>query len=265
MKKIFTSILIIIASIAILTGCVTNNSNESQTDLSQETNLSSQETDSAKVTEETTTETRGGYGGDYTSIFYEREFIPLFYFGASADYFEENGTEIFLEWVDRQENSKNDPNRPCLTLLDFIHEYDVSKEAFARVAEENPTIQITPEEIDILFSDDLRAIRETFVASWAIYADGEIYTPEKLHSLSFEEMQDLGITKDMISQKIPEWESWLGQTTFLKYMLDICEANDIEYTLEYYTDGFDDNHFCIIPEGKYGPSVYKNYFTTQAE
>ena len=56
--------------------------------------------------------------------------------------------------------------------------------------------------VDALYSNDETRIKEAFVSPYAIFKNGEIYTPEWLDTHTLEEFNEVGITLEDIVNKI---------------------------------------------------------------
>jgi len=149
----------------------------------------------------------------------------------------ENGNEIVSEWLNKEfnfSNTEGDWKKP-FSIIDFVKHFNIKKEDFIEMHKQYSP-RYTEEEINALFSDKITDVYEALANPNAIYANGVIYTPQKLDLMTFEEMKNCGITEADISERIPLWSENFKNSDFVADMVKICKENNIEYEVTELTE-----------------------------
>ena len=114
----------------------------------------------------------------------------------------------FLAWIERCESIDDDVRIPeDFSLLAFIKDFNITKEQFKTAHSQLYEPVFTDEEIDVIYSDDKRLLAQTFVHPNAILVDDEIYTPYWLSCHTLDEIEDAGITLEMLEEKYQGWNT----------------------------------------------------------
>lgn len=256
MKKIISAILCVCVLTAFLAACDSDKDKPSQTSGTEAVTAS--ETESAAVND--------GIGGSDKTLYYMGKYRRDFYgidtsFNALVG---ENGNEIVGEWLNTEYNFSNtegDWKKP-FTILDFIKEFNINKEDFAKANGELYSPRYTDEEIDVLYSDDIQQIYKTFLSPDAFYINGKVYTPQMIHGLSLDEMKAIGITESDITEKMSIWGHDLKYTQFYSDMVELCKENNIEYEV---FDWSDDTTAIEDDYSRWTPETLEAYFTEQPD
>ena len=126
-------------------------------------------------------------------------------------------------------------------LLGIIEYFNIPKEKF-------PVDKfLTQERVDALYSKDRSKIKEAFVSPYAIFKNGEIYTPEWLDTHTLEEFNEVGITLEDIVNKIEnDWcifdyeyyglnkdrlRPGMYMELFVCNMRKLCRDNGVSFTV----------------------------------
>ena len=216
MKKVIY-VLTVLLVIGILAGCNSTDvpaapDKESSTaDTSVDTDIGKTTaaevgSNSAQITEkapETAAEsnTAGGVGGavpDWYRLKYNDEY-------GSVDINDFEGiftSDDFNQWLITEHGYSETLSSANAEIFDFLPEliryFNIPKEKFPIGGGSG----YTQEMADALYSNDQNKINEVFVSPYAIFKNGEIYTPEWLDTHTLEEFNEVGITLEDIVNKI---------------------------------------------------------------
>ena len=161
-------------------------------------------------------------GGDSNSWFYEK--FNLKSSTISGEWFDELG-ETVSDWCEKYDREKKsgrlDTTYP--PLVKFIKECNITKETCVKVMEQmrineemtglNPPIHLTEEEINVIYSGDIKQINKTFVSEYSIYANGKIFTPEWLVNHTAKDYRREGITYGQLKEKVDKYYTRLLEGT----------------------------------------------------
>ena len=188
---------------------------------------------------------------DVSKINYPYKFY-LEFSGVDTNFNHPYGTvdEEYDEWLEERFNytgTVEEPNDVMVcTVLHLVRDFNVPKEEFERVNEKvyplyGPTY--TQQEIDALYSDDIADFYREFKNPCAILVGDKVYLPQMLEDLTMEELKELGITEDIIGEYMNgEWGVCAYGTVFYTKMMELCDNNNIEYTVS-------DNYLEMVERG----------------
>ncbi len=128
----------------------------------------------------------------YTFLFYG---VPS-YFGELVE-----DNTIYDQWVDSFEWSKRGEKRSMweATLLAGVEELNIPKDAFLKINSETGYI-FTEEQINALYSGDIKEVNRCFANKYSLVVDGEIYSLEWLATHSASDYKKHGIEyEDLIA------------------------------------------------------------------
>lgn len=145
----------------------------------------------------------GGFEGMYNRRKYRLELYLI-----ESIYSDLVDQDEFVAWVERRESIDDDVRIPeDFSLLTFIKDFNITKEQFKTAHSQRYEPAFTDEEIDVIYSDDKRLLAQTFVHPNAILVDDEIYTPYWLSCHTLDEIEDAGITLEMLEEKYQGWNT----------------------------------------------------------
>lgn len=109
----------------------------------------------------------------------------------------------FSAWINKytQKERASEERIPPLTILEFVTEFDISKDQLLSViAEDNdPSWTITREDVDVIFSGDMELINKTFINEYSVLHNNKIYTPEWLYNHTTAEYMEAGLSNEEVS------------------------------------------------------------------
>lgn len=109
----------------------------------------------------------------------------------------------FSAWINKytEKERASEERIPPLTILDFVMEFDISKDQLLSViAEDNdPSWTITREDVDVIFSGDMELINKTFINEYSVLHNNKIYTPEWLYNHTTAEYMEAGLSNEEVS------------------------------------------------------------------
>ena len=140
-------------------------------------------------------------GGDWLRD-YTQEYVLRFE-NLTSDILELVPRNDFTAWLNNHHEAKlaSEERIPPLTVLDFVMEFDISKEQLLSViAEDNdPSWTITREDVDVIYSGDMELINKTFINEYSVLHNNKIYTPEWFYEHTASEYIKAGFSDDEIS------------------------------------------------------------------
>ena len=109
----------------------------------------------------------------------------------------------FTAWINQHTEKvrESEERIPPLTILEFVTEFDISKDQLLSViAEDNdPSWTITREDVDVIYSGDMELINRTFINEYSVLHNNKIYTPEWLYEHTTAEYIEAGLSNDEVS------------------------------------------------------------------
>lgn len=140
------------------------------------------------------------------------------------------GQEKFEEWLS-QFKSYNNPNGRDLwevNLSNAVIELNYPKEAFI---EANKGIVYTDEQIEAIYSGDLKLINRVFVNRNALLVDDEIYTADWLASRTAKDYEEAGISDEVLSDYLNKIDKLQFKDEYLSIKGSLKKAKkDKSYT-----------------------------------
>ena len=148
-------------------------------------------------------------GGDWLHD-YTQEYVLRFE-NLTSDILELVPRNDFTAWLNNHHEEKlaSEERIPPLTVLDFVMEFDITKEQLLSViAEDNdPAWTITREDVDVIYSGDMELINRTFISEYAVLHNNKIYTPEWFYEHTSAEYIEAGFSDDEVSYVMEKMEN----------------------------------------------------------
>lgn len=108
----------------------------------------------------------------------------------------------FSAWINKytEKERASEERIPPLTILDFVMEFDISKDQLLSVIVEDsdPSWTITREDVDVIFSGDMELINKTFINEYSVLHNNKIYTPEWLYNHTTAEYMEAGLSNEEV-------------------------------------------------------------------
>ncbi|MCM1299009.1 MAG: hypothetical protein NC203_12030 [Firmicutes bacterium] len=109
----------------------------------------------------------------------------------------------YTAWINEytEKERTSEERIPPLTILDFVTEFDISKDQLLSViAEDNdPSWTITREDVDVIYSGNMELVSKTFINEYAVLHNNKIYTPKWLYEHTAAEYIEAGLSDDEVS------------------------------------------------------------------
>lgn len=203
MKKYFAIFLVVVLCFMLI-GCTAPNDNGNNDDVSSQETL------------ELTTYELPNTGGDANRWFYGKYILKAD--NISSLWWEYTNNIAYENWRTNYYERKNaGENMPYPYLVDFIKEMEFTREICNQVVTKMHTIpnweaigHLDYEDLDIMLTFDTKQINQRFVSEYAVYANGEIYTPHWILNHSAADYKAAGITAAQIEEKLPTYAQFLG-------------------------------------------------------
>ena len=96
--------------------------------------------------------------------------------------------------------------RDCNSIV-FIQEMGLTREEVEKINGQAQGLLFTTKELDAIFSGDEKQLNVVFASPLAILVDGYLYSPEWVATHTPEDYRTVGITRAMLEEKLPLWES----------------------------------------------------------
>lgn len=205
MKRIFYFIILIAVSIS-FASC----KSDSGTNVKVDSNIAATEIDASETTEKTSSEIDTG-GLELAEYRNKYEFS---FYGVESRFADLVPKDKFEQWLNQFKHINPSSNREASehNILNFIKEFNISKEDFIKANYVNPENKFySDEQIEALFSGDLKAINSVFANPYALYCNGEIYTQEWLDNHTAEEYAKAGIKPSDLEKIVKQRESRVGK------------------------------------------------------
>ena len=253
MKKVIY-VLTVLLVIGILAGCNSTDvptvpetdSNTADTSVATDigkTAAAEVGSNSAQITEkapETAAESNIEHGsGGAVPDWYTEEY-GVAYHTIPLNDLEKNGALIYSEYK-QWRITEHGYSEKFDILPALIKDFNIPKEKFP------VNTWFSQEMVDALYSNDETRIKEAFVSPYAIFKNGEIYTPEWLDTHTLEEFNEVGITLEDIVNKIEnDWcifdyeyyglnkdrlRPGMYMELFVCNMRKLCRDNGVSFTV----------------------------------
>ena len=142
----------------------------------------------------------------------------------------------FNTWIETFNSIRDEVHDPTkrpfteLNLINFVKDFQIPEEDFYRALEKDASdgyIAFTREEVAVLYHGDEEEIIKAFRNPWTVYHNGTVYTALMLTSMTAEELEEAGITAEMVRQAIYNEEDpreYYWQSIFTREQLAQIEA-----------------------------------------
>ena len=152
-----------------------------------------------------------GTGGDESLPAYicERFIESMGVSKALTDYVDEKTPGASDEWFSQFPHVDPEGTRDpydCNSIV-FIQEMGLTREEVEKINGQAQGLLFTTKELDAIFSGDEKQLNEVFASPLAILVDGYLYSPEWVATHTPEDYRTVGITRAMLEEKLPLWES----------------------------------------------------------
>lgn len=130
-----------------------------------------------------------------------------------GEWFDTLGSSFVSDWYNQfdRERKEGTLDTTYPMLIKFIKDCHIPEDTCRKVMdsiknfEENygipPSIHLTEEEIQVVYSGSVKQINETFASEYCIVVDGNIFTPEWLLNHPISEYKSNGITYEQLKEK----------------------------------------------------------------
>ncbi len=112
-------------------------------------------------------------------------------------------------WINNFTLGEREPSES--NILNFVSEFNIPKEKLLEAISTQYYIEgatLTTEDVDIIYSNDMELINQTYISDYALYYNGGIYTPEWIYTNSLEKYEEEGIPAELVDEAMQKFKSF---------------------------------------------------------